>query len=175
MMELFGGIGVRISPTSSGSDTMSEGESTSKVYQYSSYCESRRSTRTRGGTDSDETEENEELYSRDEEDEGEKSDNVLYPPAALFRKTSNPELSVASSLSLKLKRQLSEDGRYFRRGSLGGALTGKYLLPYANPQQPSSDLSNLVRIRSQTLGKSDPSLTSSTLVSTASAGVHIVL
>uniref|UniRef100_A0A8C5AJ59 non-specific serine/threonine protein kinase n=1 Tax=Gadus morhua TaxID=8049 RepID=A0A8C5AJ59_GADMO len=78
-----------------------------------------------------------------------------------------PELSVASSLSLKLKRQLSEDGRYFRRGSLGGALTGKYLLPYANPQQPSSDLSNLVRIRSQTLGKSDPSLTSSTLVSTA--------
>uniref|UniRef100_A0A8C5F8T8 non-specific serine/threonine protein kinase n=1 Tax=Gadus morhua TaxID=8049 RepID=A0A8C5F8T8_GADMO len=74
-----------------------------------------------------------------------------------------PELSVASSLSLKLKRQLSEDGRYFRRGSLGGALTGKYLLPYANPQQPSSDLSNLVRIRSQTLGKSDPSLTSSTL------------
>ncbi|XP_059906333.1 microtubule-associated serine/threonine-protein kinase 3 isoform X3 [Gadus macrocephalus] len=163
MMELFGGIGVRISPTSSGSDTMSEGESTSKVYQYSSYCESRRSTRTRGGTDSDETEENEELYSRDEEDAGEKSDNVLYPPAALFRKTSNPELSVASSLSLKLKRQLSEDGRYFRRGSLGGALTGKYLLPYANPQQPSADLSNLVRIRSQTLGKSDPSLTSSTL------------
>jgi hypothetical protein len=72
MMELFGGIGVRISPTSSGSDTMSEGESTSKVYQYSSYCESRRSTRTRGGTDSDETEENEELYSRDEEDEGKK-------------------------------------------------------------------------------------------------------
>ena len=65
-MELFGGIGVRISPTSSGSDTMSEGESTSKVYQYSSYCESRRSTRTRGGTDSDETEENEELYSKDE-------------------------------------------------------------------------------------------------------------
>ncbi|KAJ3605930.1 hypothetical protein NHX12_027973, partial [Muraenolepis orangiensis] len=83
------------------------------------------------------------------------SDSLLCPPpSALFRKSSNPELAHVSSVALKFKRQHSEDGKYFRRGSLG-----KYLLPYANPQT-SSDISNLVRIRSQTLGKSDPSLTS---------------
>ncbi|XP_069483482.1 microtubule-associated serine/threonine-protein kinase 4 isoform X2 [Ambystoma mexicanum] len=87
-------------------------------------------------------------------------DNLLSPPTRLLRKTSNPEVSCAKSL--KLKRKQSEDGRLLRRGSLGGALTGRYLLP--NGQQSwsaSGETSNLVRMRSQTLGQSAPSLTAS--------------
>lgn len=52
-------------------------------------------------------------------------DSILSPPPMPFRKSSNPEVSSGPGKSLKFKRQLSEDGRPFRRGSLGGALTGK--------------------------------------------------
>ncbi|XP_044302029.1 microtubule-associated serine/threonine-protein kinase 4 isoform X5 [Varanus komodoensis] len=80
-----------------------------------------------------------------------------------FRKSSNPEVSSGPGKSLKFKRQLSEDGRPFRRGSLGGALTGRYLLPNAVTQQSwqAGEASNLVRMRSQALGQSAPSLTAS--------------
>ncbi|KAI5615668.1 microtubule-associated serine/threonine-protein kinase 4 isoform X4 [Silurus asotus] len=96
-------------------------------------------------------------------------DNILSPPPLPFCKTSNPEMctssNTSSSLPIKFTRQLSEDGRQFRRGSLGGALTGKYLLPYISAQQacPTSgtESSNLVRMRSQSFGKSAPSLTAS--------------
>ncbi|KAK1787321.1 hypothetical protein P4O66_002824 [Electrophorus voltai] len=90
-------------------------------------------------------------------------DNILSPPCAPFRKTSNPEVSCGFGAAIKFKHQLSEDGKQLRRGSLGGALTGKYLLPYVSIQQAwpgaGSESSNLVRMRSQSLGKSAPSLT----------------
>ncbi|XP_048358620.1 microtubule-associated serine/threonine-protein kinase 4 isoform X10 [Sphaerodactylus townsendi] len=80
-----------------------------------------------------------------------------------FRKSSNPEAASGSGKSLKFKRQVSEDGRPFRRGSLGGALTGRYLLPNAatQPSWQTGETSNLVRMRSQALGQSAPSLTAS--------------
>uniref|UniRef100_A0A8C2T6A0 non-specific serine/threonine protein kinase n=1 Tax=Coturnix japonica TaxID=93934 RepID=A0A8C2T6A0_COTJA len=78
-----------------------------------------------------------------------------------FRKSSNPEVLSGPGKSFKYKRQLSEDGRQLRRGSLGGALTGKYLLPNGNGQQlwQPAETSNLVRMRCQALGQSAPSLT----------------
>lgn len=52
-------------------------------------------------------------------------DSILSPPSMPFRKSSNPEVCSGPGKSLKFKRQMSEDGRPFRRGSLGGALTGE--------------------------------------------------
>uniref|UniRef100_A0A663F488 Microtubule associated serine/threonine kinase family member 4 n=1 Tax=Aquila chrysaetos chrysaetos TaxID=223781 RepID=A0A663F488_AQUCH len=90
-------------------------------------------------------------------------DHILSPPPMPFRKSSSPEVSSGPGKSSKFKRQLSEDGRQLRRGSLGGALTGKYLLPSATGQQlwQPAETSNLVRMRYQALGQSAPSLTAS--------------
>ncbi|RMC04458.1 hypothetical protein DUI87_18902 [Hirundo rustica rustica] len=90
-------------------------------------------------------------------------DHILSPPPMPFRKSSSPEVSSGLGRSPKFKRQLSEDGRQLRRGSLGGALTGKYLLPSATGQQlwQPIETTNLVRMRYQTLGQSAPSLTAS--------------
>ncbi|XP_015193330.2 microtubule-associated serine/threonine-protein kinase 3 isoform X5 [Lepisosteus oculatus] len=99
-----------------------------------------------------------------EEEEDEMLDHILHPPSIPVRKSSNPEVSYGSGKAFKFKRQLSEDGKHLRRGSLGGALTGKYLLPYVSAPQAwltPAETSNLVRMRSQTLGQSAPSLTAS--------------
>ncbi|XP_055410667.1 microtubule-associated serine/threonine-protein kinase 4 isoform X3 [Bubalus kerabau] len=123
-------------------------------------------------------------------------DHILSPPPMPFRKCSNPDVAPGPGKSLKFKRQLSEDGRQLRRGSLGGALTGlpttratvlmnlggmklespymqpieenlrfgRYLLPNPAAGQAwatSAETSNLVRMRSQALGQSAPSLTAS--------------
>ncbi|XP_071658754.1 microtubule-associated serine/threonine-protein kinase 4 isoform X7 [Patagioenas fasciata] len=97
------------------------------------------------------------------EERDEELDHILSPPPMPFRKSSSPEVSSGPGKSSKFKRQLSEDGRQLRRGSLGGALTGKYLLPSATGQQlwQSAETSNLVRMRYQALGQSAPSLTAS--------------
>ncbi|XP_071437556.1 microtubule-associated serine/threonine-protein kinase 4 isoform X2 [Pithys albifrons albifrons] len=97
------------------------------------------------------------------EERDEELDHILSPPPMPFRKSSSPEVSSGLGKSPKFKRQLSEDGRQLRRGSLGGALTGKYLLPCATGQQlwQPVESSNLVRMRYQTFGQSAPSLTAS--------------
>ncbi|XP_057185018.1 microtubule-associated serine/threonine-protein kinase 2 isoform X4 [Triplophysa rosa] len=162
----------------SGSDTVSEGETRSEPSEPELHFESLKRhcldfVSLEGKVkDNDLKECNEERQARNgenqgenEDDEDEMSDNILYPPSMPFRKFSNPEVSHCVSLAQKFKRQLSEDGRELRRGSLGGALTGKYLLPYVSAQQAwsatGSETTNLVRMRSQTLGKSAPSLTAS--------------
>ncbi|KAM7320923.1 hypothetical protein ACRRTK_020176 [Alexandromys fortis] len=52
-------------------------------------------------------------------------DHILSPPPMPFRKCSNPDVACGLGKSLKYKRQLSADGKQLRRGSLGGALTGR--------------------------------------------------
>ncbi|XP_016043822.1 microtubule-associated serine/threonine-protein kinase 4 isoform X3 [Erinaceus europaeus] len=102
--------------------------------------------------------------SASQEEQDEELDHILSPPPMPFRKCSNPDVGPGSGKSLKFKRQLSEDGRQLRRGSLGGALTGRYLLPNpvaGHPWSASAETSNLVRMRSQALGQSAPSLTAS--------------
>ncbi|XP_075996156.1 microtubule-associated serine/threonine-protein kinase 2-like, partial [Genypterus blacodes] len=105
------------------------------------------------------------------------------PPPLLFRKLSNPDMSPAAAAvtKSKLQRQLSQDESRARRCSM--AMTGKQLLPLSSSlhggvsqltwQGPSGGLTgpgatgvpsggevnNLVRMRSQTLGQSAPSLT----------------
>ncbi|XP_029355048.1 microtubule-associated serine/threonine-protein kinase 2 isoform X3 [Echeneis naucrates] len=106
------------------------------------------------------------------------------PPPLLFRKLSNPDLSPAATAATKSKlhRQLSQDESRGRRSSM--AMTGKQLLPLSSSlhagvsqvawQGPSGgfggpgvvggasaggEVNNLVRMRSQNLGQSAPSLT----------------
>ncbi|XP_076973479.1 microtubule-associated serine/threonine-protein kinase 4 isoform X4 [Tamandua tetradactyla] len=99
-----------------------------------------------------------------QEEQDEELDHILSPPPMPCRKCSNPDVASGPGKSLKFKRQLSEDGRQLRRGSLGGALTGRYLLPNpkAGPAWPNAaETSSLLRMRSQALGQSAPSLTAS--------------
>ncbi|XP_023560848.1 microtubule-associated serine/threonine-protein kinase 4 isoform X2 [Octodon degus] len=99
-----------------------------------------------------------------QEEQDEELDHILSPPPMPFRKCSNPDVASGPGKSLRYKRQLSEDGKQLRRGSLGGALTGRYLLPNPVAGQvwpASAETSNLVRMRSQALGQSAPSLTAS--------------
>ncbi|KAM6986501.1 microtubule-associated serine/threonine-protein kinase 2 [Aplochiton taeniatus] len=168
----FERFGSCTSPTSSDSDTLSEGESIVEIAL--DYSESNnhgldseipkgKDEEERSVADDNEEEPENKKYEEDG-DEDEMLDNILFPPSMPFRKFSNPELSHGSGLAIKFKRQHSEEVKQIRRGSLGGALTGKYLLPYVSTPhawQPSSEISNLVRMRSTTLGKSAPSLTSS--------------
>ncbi|OCU02454.1 hypothetical protein XELAEV_18008218mg [Xenopus laevis] len=146
--------------SSSGSQTLSEGDMKQAQSGGSSTdCESegQRNAQRRRGQEG-------RAHSGVGEEEEEELDSILSPPSMLSRKCSNPEVSIRPCKSMKYKSQLSDDGRILRRGSLGGALTGRYLLPAGATQQiwpASTEASNLVRMRSQALGQSAPSLTAS--------------
>ncbi|KAK5605663.1 hypothetical protein CRENBAI_008111 [Crenichthys baileyi] len=123
------------------------------------------------------------------------------PPPLLFRKLSNPDLSPAATTATKSKlhRQLSQDESRARRSSL--AMTGKQLLPLScslhagvsqlasqgpsgvlggpgalgGPSGGGGDGNNMVRMRSQVLGQSAPSLTGlQTLWLLALRGRHVL-
>ncbi|XP_014822637.1 PREDICTED: microtubule-associated serine/threonine-protein kinase 2-like isoform X8 [Poecilia mexicana] len=122
------------------------------------------------------------LSSLEQQESGEEQKDekeFVAPPPLLFRKLSNPDLSPAatSATKSKLHRQLSQDENRARRSSL--AMTGKQLLPLscslhggvsqllgppagpgapAGPAGGGGDGNNLVRMRSQVLGQSAPSL-----------------
>ncbi|XP_025962456.2 microtubule-associated serine/threonine-protein kinase 4 isoform X3 [Dromaius novaehollandiae] len=155
-----GCVGSSCSGSSSGSETLSE-EGTGGAAAAAAAPGGAAAARRRGeeraapaGGEADDASQEE----RDEE-----LDHILSPPPMPLRKSSNPEVSSGPGKSFKFKRQMSEDGRQLRRGSLGGALTGRYLLPNAIGQQlwQPVETSNLVRMRSQALGQSAPSLTAS--------------
>ncbi|XP_051985741.1 microtubule-associated serine/threonine-protein kinase 2-like isoform X2 [Xyrauchen texanus] len=97
-----------------------------------------------------------------------KDEMLPAPPPLLFRKLSNPDLSPAAGKT-KLQRQLSQDDSRARRSSMASVLTGKQLLPLSSSmhggvsqlawQPHAGEPNNLVRMRSQSFGKSAPSLT----------------
>ncbi|KAM4638797.1 microtubule-associated serine/threonine-protein kinase 4-like [Amazona ochrocephala] len=150
-----GHVGSSCSGSSSGSETLSE-EGELGACRAAATGRLRRLPGQERASTGERAEEDASLEERDEE-----LDHILSPPLMPSRKSSIPEAFCGPGKSTKFKRQLSEDGRQFRRGSLGGALTGKYLLLRATGQQlwQPAETSNLVRMRYQALGQSAPSLT----------------
>ncbi|XP_051875217.1 microtubule-associated serine/threonine-protein kinase 4 isoform X3 [Pristis pectinata] len=152
----------------SSSDTLSEGEQDPAAGENNDCSDPELqqmpSEQTGKEGDPEEHSTDEDALDRDDDEESERFDHILCPPSFPFRKSSNPDLACGTGKTLKFNRQLSEDARYLRRGSLGGALTGKYLLPATSAQvswQQTMESTNLVRMRSQALGQSAPSLTAS--------------
>ncbi|XP_042660411.1 microtubule-associated serine/threonine-protein kinase 4 isoform X2 [Tyto alba] len=158
-----GHVGSSCSGSSSGSETLSEEGEPGRggVAAATGGAAARRLRRRPGEEQASPGGRAEDAAALEERDE--ELDHILSPPPMPFRKSSSPEVSSGPGKSSKFKRQLSEDGRQLRRGSLGGALTGKYLLPHATGQQlwQPAEASNLVRMHYQTLGQSAPSLTAS--------------
>ncbi|XP_022531570.2 microtubule-associated serine/threonine-protein kinase 2 isoform X3 [Astyanax mexicanus] len=111
---------------------------------------------------------NEEQQQQSSTAEGKDGKETVVHPPLLFRKLSNPDLSPATGKT-KLQRQLSQDDGRARRSSMASGLTGKQLLPLSSSmhsgvsqlawQQQTGEPNNLVRMRSQSLGQSAPSLT----------------